>query len=326
MIMFKRAVVTAVALGGLLTFGGVYAQEFPTKTVKIITPFPAGGGPEGVLRVLADSLSKMWGKPVIVENKPGANGFLAIGQVKAAAPDGHELLQMDTSQMATYQTLFKKLPYDVNKDFEPILPLFKNAFMVVVASDSPYKSVKDIIEDAKRRPDRVNFGSWSIGNPVHIASAMVESGTGTKMTHVPYKETTQLYAGVANKDVDWAFGSVATAGALERAGKLRYLATSAGKRESGLPNVPTAAESGGPADFDYTAWTALVAPKGVPAAVVDKIHRDVTTALNTPEMKAKYAALFYDGYPMTRTQFGDLLKRESERNGVVVKRLNVQLD
>ncbi len=306
--------------------GSTHAQEFPIKTVRITTPFPAGSGPEGVLRLLSDSLSKMWGKPVIIENKPGANGFIAIGQTKAAAADGHELLQMDTSQMATYQTLFKKMPYDVNKDFEPIMPLFKNAFMVVVAKESPYQTMKDIVADAKARPGRVTYGSWSIGNPVHIASEIIENDTGTKMLHVPYKETTQLYAGVANKDVDWAFGSVATAGALERAGKLRYIATSAAKREAALPHVPTAAESGGPADFDYTAWTALVAPKGVPANVLEKIHRDVTTALNTPEMKAKYAALFYETYPMSRAQFGELLKKESERNAQVVKRLNVQLD
>ncbi len=324
--LLSRTTQCAALVCGALAISAPNAQDFPTKAVRITTPFPVGSGPEGVLRLLADSLSKTWGKPVIIENKPGANGFIAIDQAKRQAADGHELLQMDTSQMTTYQSLFKKLPYDINKDFDAIIPLFRNYFMVAVSKDSPYQSMRDIVADAKSKPTKITYGSWSIGNPVHIASAMIEAETGTTMTHVPYKETSQLYIGVANREVDWAFGSVATSGSLERAGKLRYIAVSAPKRLPELPNIPTVAESGGPAQFDYSAWTALVAPKGVPAATLDKIHRDVAAALAEPAMKAKFAALFYEGYPLSRAGFNDLLAVESKRNAAVVKRLNVQLD
>jgi tripartite-type tricarboxylate transporter receptor subunit TctC len=272
-------------------------------------------------------LSKTWGKPVVIENRPGANGFIAIDAVKRAAPDGHELLQMDTSQMTVYQDLFKKLPYDTEKDFEPILPLFKNYFMVVVAKDSPYQSMKDIVADAKKKgAGRVNYGSWSIGNPVHIASTMIEAGTATDMTHVTYKETSALYMGVASKELDWALGSIGTAGALQRADKIRYIGVTAPKRMAELPTIPTVAESGGPANYDFSAWTALVAPKGTSPAVLEKIHKDVTAAIFSVEMRAKFAALAYEQYPMSREQFGALVRSERATNGAAVKRLNVQID
>ncbi len=328
MFCYPRATLASLCVAiSLTSFSvSVNAQEFPSKPVRITTPFPVGSGPEGVLRLLSESLSKMWGKPVIIENKPGANGFIAIDQAKRQAPDGHELLQMDTSQLTTYQALFKKLPYDPVKDFEPIIPLFRNYFMVAVGKDSPYKTVRDIVADAKAREGKVTYGSWSIGNPVHIASEMIEAATGTKMTHVPYKETSQLYIGVANRELDWALGSVATSGSLERAGKLRYIAVTAPKRLPDYPNLPTVAESGGPADFDYSAWTALVAPKGLPTNVAEKIHRDVAAALAEPGMRAKFAALAYESYPLSRSAFNELLNKERDRNGAIVRRLNVQLD
>ncbi|MEN9559985.1 MAG: hypothetical protein RLZZ502_1196 [Pseudomonadota bacterium] len=304
----------------------VLAQNFPSKAVKLITPFPVGSGPEGVLRLLAEQLSRKWGQPVIVDNKPGANGFIAIEQVKRAPADGHELVQMDTSQMTVYPSLFKKIPYDLDKDFEPILPLFSNYFMVTVGKDSKYQTVAELLTDAKSNPGKVNFGSWSVGNPVHIASGMLATASDTQMQHVTYKETSALYIAVANKELDWALGSVGTAGALQRADKIRYLATTAPKRQAGWPQVPTVEEAGGPKGFEFSAWTALVSPKGVPASVLDKLHKDISEVINTPEMKAKFAALAYDAYPMSRGQFSQLLKRETERNGRVVKQLNLQLD
>jgi tripartite-type tricarboxylate transporter receptor subunit TctC len=322
---FHATLLTAAFFG--ICAQGTFAQEFPTKPVKITTGFPVGSGPEGVLRLVAEQLSKTWGKPVVVENRPGANGFIAIDAVKRAAPDGYELLQMDTSQMTVYQSLFKKLPYDTEKDFDAIMPLFKNYFMVVVAKDSPYQSMKDIVADAKKKgAGRVNYGSWSIGNPVHIASSMIEAGTATEMTHVTYKETSALYLGVASKELDWALGSIGTAGALQRADKIRYIGVTAPKRMAELPNIATVAESGGPANYEFSAWTALVAPKGTPAAVLDKIQKDVSDAIASVEMRAKFAALAYEQYPMSREQSNTLLKNERAVNGAAVKRLNVQLD
>ncbi len=233
----------AVALASLaFCCLSAHAQEFSTKPVRILTPFPVGSGPEGVLRLLADKLSRTWGKPVVVENKPGGNGFIAIDTFKRGATDGHDLIQLDSVHLSAYPHLFKKLPYDAKADFEPLAPLFKTYFFVTVPTDSKYKKVSDLIADAKAHPGKLNYGSWSVGNPVHLGSALFESVTGTDMQHVIYKETSMLYSGVATGELAFALGSNATAGAMYRAGKVQYLAVAAPKRVSAFPNVPTIGE------------------------------------------------------------------------------------
>ena len=156
------------------------AQQFPTKQVRIISPFPVGGGPDGVARLVADKLSRTWGTGVIVENRPGGNGFIAIDAWKRGAKDGHDLLILDNVHLAAYPSLFKKLPYDPAKDFDTLLPLFKTHFFFTVGTGSKYKTVADIVADAKARPGKLNYGSWSVGNPVHLGSALLES-----MNHRP---------------------------------------------------------------------------------------------------------------------------------------------
>jgi tripartite-type tricarboxylate transporter receptor subunit TctC len=303
-----------------------HAQDFPSKPVRVVTPFPAGSGPEVALRLVADKLSKIWGKPVIVDNRPGASGFIAIEAIKRAAPDGHELLQMDNAQMAAQPFLFKKLPYELLRDFEPVTPILRNYFFVTVPVGSRYKTMADLGAAAKAGPGQVNYGSWFVGSPGHIGAAMLETATGTKMTHVPYKEMSQLYVAVGNQEVDWAFGSAASAGAMQRAGRTRYLAVAAPRRVAGFPDVPTVAESGGPAGFELSAWTALLAPKGTPKAVVEKIQKDVAAVLAEPDLKDKYAAMYYEPYFLNSEQFLQQLRNDSQRYGETLKRLNISLD
>jgi tripartite-type tricarboxylate transporter receptor subunit TctC len=302
------------------------AQDFPTKPVRIITPFPVGSGPEGVVRLLADKLSRAWGKPVTVENKPGGNGFIAIDAFKRGASDGHDLIQLDNVHLSAYPHLFKKLPYDPVKDFEQLQPLFKGNFFFAVATDSKYKSVGELIADAKNKPGQLSYGSWSVGNPVHLGSALLETVTGTEMTHVIYKETSQLYTGVATGELSFALGTIGSTGALQRAGKLRYLAVAAPKRNAVYPNVPTVGESGGPAGFEVIGWTTLAAPKGLPPAVTDKIRRDIEKALAEPEFKDKFTAFGYEPFPATREQFGQFIQAESVRFADVINKSKATLD
>ncbi|RZL89173.1 MAG: tripartite tricarboxylate transporter substrate binding protein [Variovorax sp.] len=302
------------------------SQDFPTKPVRIITPFPVGSGPEGVVRLLADKLSRAWGKPVTVENRPGGNGFIAIDAFKRGAADGHDLIQLDNVHLVAYPHLFKKLPYDPVKDFEQIDPLFRTNFFFTVATDSKYKSVGEIVADAKANPGKLNYGSWSIGNPVHLGSALFESITGTQMTHVIYKETTQLYSGVATNELSFALGTLGTAGAMQRAGKLRYLAVAAPTRHPAFPDVPTVAESGGPAGFEVVGWTTLAAPPGLPRAVSDKIRRDVEKALAEADVKSKFATFGYEPFPTTHDQFQRYVQAESMRFADVIKKAKVSLD
>ena len=325
MTMLKRLAVAGLATFGLFA-GTAQAQDFPTKPVRIITPFPAGAGPEGVVRVLAEKLQKKWGKPVIVENRPGGNGFIAIDAFKRGATDGHDLIQLDNVHLAAYPHLFKKLPYDATKDFDVLLPLFRTYFFVGVPADSRYKTVGEIVADAKARPGALNYGSWSVGNPVHLGSALLESMTGTQMQHVIYKETSMLYAGVANGELNWALGSLATAGPLQRAGKIRFIAITAPKRQAAFPDVPTVAESGGPSGYEVTGWTTIAAPKGLNKAVADKIQKDIEAALAEPDMKERFATFGYDAFPTTREQFNTFVAAESAKYADVIRRAKVSLD
>ena len=320
------ALAAVLGAGIAVTAPPARAQGVPTKAVRIVTPFPAGSGPEVALRLVADRLSKIWGQPVIVDNRPGASGFIAIQAIKRAAPDGHELLQMDNAQMAAQPFLFKKLPYDLLADFEPVTPIFRNYFFVNVPVASRYKTMADLIAAAKAKPDTVNYGSWFVGSPGHIGAAMLESATGTRMTHVPYKEMSQLYVGVANQEVDWAFGSAASAGSMQRAGKNRYLAVAAPRRVAGFADVPTVAESGGPAGFELSAWTALLAPKGTPRATVEKIQKDVASIMAEQDFKDKYAGMYYEPYSLNTEGFLQQLRSDSQRYGETIKRLNISLD
>ena len=313
---------TTVALAA----GSAQAQDFPTKAVRIVTPFPAGAGPEAMLRVLAEKLQKKWGQPVIVENKPGGNGFIAIDAFKRGATDGHDLIQLDNVHLVAYPHLFKKLPYDASKDFDVLTPLFRTYFFVGVGAGSKYKSVGDILADAKANPGKLNYGSWSVGNPVHLGSALLEAMTNTEMQHIIYKETSMLYTGVATGELNFALGTLATAGPLQRAGKIKFIGVTAPKRHSAFPDVPTVAESGGPAGYEMTGWTAVAAPKGLPKAVADKVQKDIEAALAEPDMKERFATFGYEAFPVTREQFTTFINAESAKYADVVKRSKASLD
>ncbi|MDR6858709.1 tripartite-type tricarboxylate transporter receptor subunit TctC [Variovorax guangxiensis] len=329
MTMIQRRTLGVLAMAAAAAAAGpALAQDvsFPTKPVRIITPFPVGGGPDGLARLVADKLSKKWGQPVLVENRPGGNGFIAIDAFKRGAKDGHDLIQLDNVHLAAYPALFKKLPYDPVADFDAILPMFRTYFFVTVPTNSPYRNVGELIADAKKSPGKLNYGSWSIGNPVHLGSELLEAMTQTQMEHVVYKETTQLYTGVANGDLAFALGSSATAGPLYRAGKLKLLAVAGPKRTAGFEAVPTVAESGGPAGFEVSGWNALATVRGLPSAVTEKIKRDVEEALAAPDVREKFTSFGYEPFLQTREQFARFVQSESQRFGDVIRKANISLD
>lgn len=323
----RKLALTGLALAALASLAQAQAPAaWPTKTVKITTPFPAGSGPDAWLRLVAERLGKRWGQTVVIENKPGGNGFIAIDAWKRLPTDGHELIQLDNVHLVAYPHLFKKLPYDPVKDFDVMQPLFRGYFYVAVPTNSPYKTVGDIIADAKARPNALNYGSWSVGNPVHLGSALLEATTNTQMTHVIYKEVPLLYTAVANGELNWSLGTLASTGPLFKGGKLRYLAVAAPERQPLTPDVPTVAESGGPKGFEATGWTAIAAPRGLPKNVADKIRADLAAVLADPDMKDRYGTFGYTPYAPTPEQFAAFLQAESAKYADVVKRAKVALD
>ena len=322
--LFAAAALALTAVAALPALA--QAPAWPTKPVRVTTPFPVGSGPDAWLRLVTDRLAKRWNQPVIVENKPGGNGFIAIDAFKRGATDGHDLLQLDNVHLVAYPHLFKKLPYDPVKDFDVLQPLFRGYFFFAVPTDSKYKTVADIVADAKARPGALNYGSWSVGNPVHLGSALFEAMTGTQMQHIIYKEVPMLYTGVANGELNWALGTLASTGPLFRAGKLRYLAVAGATRQPLAPDVPSITEAGGPAGFEATGWTAIAAPPGLPKAVADKLRADIAAVLADPDMKDRYATFGYTAYAPTPEQFKAFMAAESTKYADVVKRAKASLD
>jgi tripartite-type tricarboxylate transporter receptor subunit TctC len=322
-----KLVVAALCAIAVLPTGAVHAQgQFPTKPVKVITPFPAGSGPDAALRLVADKLSKQWGHQVLVENRPGANGFIALGAARVAPADGYTLVQASSAQLSTHRLIYKSLPYDPVKDFDTIAPLFRNYFFVVVPTAAPWKSMGDLIAAAKAKPNGMSYGSEFVGSPGHLAAAMLENATGTQMTHVPFKETTQLFNAVGSGDVQFAFGTAGTAGAAVRSGKARLLALAAPQRLAAFPDVPTVAESGGPAGFEMVASTVMLAPKGTPRPLIDQINRDIAKAVAEPDLRERFAAFGYDPWPLSPADTAAAMEGDMRRYAETVKRLNLQLD
>jgi tripartite-type tricarboxylate transporter receptor subunit TctC len=302
------------------------SQQYPVKPVRVIAAYPSGAGPDTVLRVVGERLSKAWGQQLIIENRPTGNGLIAAEAGKRAAPDGYTLLMVDNAHLAAHPHLYKQLPYDPSKDFEPVALLFRVYFFVVVPAGSSWKTMTDLITTAKASPDKLTCGSWGIGSIGHLGCGQFEALTGTKMVHVPFQGVTMLYPAVGNKDVDWAFGSVASAGAVQRSGKIRFIAAAAPQRIAGFTEIPTVAEAGGPPDFYVSGWVALMAPRGTPKDIVARINAEVVKALGEPEVKERLAAIGFEPYPAPPEEITRAMEAESRRYAEIIKRSNISLD
>jgi tripartite-type tricarboxylate transporter receptor subunit TctC len=296
------------------------AQSFPSKMVKITAPYSSGAGPAIFMRVMADKLSRTWGQQVIVDSRPGASGFIAIEAVKNAAPDGHEILVVSNAHVAINPALYKKLPYDPEKDFVPVARIYYTPFFITVSTPGPYATVPSLIAAAKANPGKVSYGSSYVGSPSHLGSAEFEYLTGTRMIHVPYKDQSQMYAAIANGDVGWAFSTLASALPLMKAGRLKLLAIAAAKRLKTLPDVPTVEEAGGPAGFEIDSWLALLAPRGTPPDIVRRINAEVNKQLAQPDVLERMQFLGFEPAPSTPEQLAELIRSDTKRYAELVRR------
>ena len=311
---------------GLLTPAAVIAQSFPAQPVRFISPFPAGSGPDVVARIVGEKLGAAWKQPVIVDPRPGANGFLAANAVKQAAPTGYDLMVADVGHLTINPSLFKNMPYDPKVDFTPVGGLYRTSFFIVVATNSPIKSVRDLAAAAAANAGKMTYGSNSIGSPLHLGAAQIEAATGTKMVHVPYKEISQLYVAVSTGEVDWALGSLASAGPLLKAGKLRIVAVADTVRSPVQPAVPTFEESGGAKPVAIRSWVSLVAPKGTPPATIAILNKSLNDVLRQPDLAEKLAPFGFVPYPTTPGELTALINSETVFYADVVKRTGANAD
>ncbi len=311
---------------GLALAAPALAQTFPSRAVRITTAFPAGSGPDAALRIVAERLSKKWEQPVVIENKAGGNGFIAVAAFKQGSTDGHDLLQLDNNHTTTHQHTYSKLPYDVERDFAPLHMILRTPFFLAVAADSPFKTADDIIAAAKAKPGKITYGSWFIGSPGHMGALRLQNMKGVEMMHVPYRDFGQLYAAVASKEVDWALASIASAGALERSGRIRFITLAAAKRDPLYPNVPATGEMPSLRGYEVSGWTGLFAPKGAPAAVRDKITADVAEVLASPDVVERYRAIGYEAPAVGGPAFAELIRNESQSWATTIRTANLKLD
>ena len=298
--------------------------QFPSRPVRITMPHSSGVAPSIFMRLLAEKLSAAWGRQVIVENRPGASGFIAIEAVKSAPADGHQLLAVANSHLTINPSLYRKLPYDPEKDFVPVAMVIYAWFFITVATDGPYQSVPAIIAAAKANPGGIIYSSSYVGSPSHLGAAEFEYLTGTKMVHVPYKDQSQMYLGIANGDIHWAFSTIGSALPLIRAGRIKPIAVAARKRVASAPDIPTVEEAAGPAaglkGFQIDSWIGLVAPRGTPPEVVHKINADVNRLIADADVVERMKVFGFEPAPMSSEELAALIRADTLKNAETVRR------
>ena len=300
------------------------AQDaYPSKPVRIIVPYPAGGPADLLPRVVGDKLSQKWGQPVIVENKPGASGNIGMAEGARAAPDGYTLVLAPTGNLTVNPSLFPNLPFDVARDFTPVTLLGESPNVLVVHTTVPVKSFAELLAYAKANPDKLNFASPGEGSGAHLAGELLKMQAGIKATHVPYKGMAPAVNDLLGGNVQMMFAGISTAVQHVKTGKLVALAMAGPRRHPQLPDVPTVAESGLPG-FDVTSWYGIVVRAGTPPAVVQKIQRDMAEALQLEDVKAKLAAAGLEPVGNTPEQFAAVIRAETQKWGDIVRKAGIK--
>lgn len=290
------------------------------RTTRIVVPFAAGGPIDVTARILADAVKDSLGT-VIVENRPGAGGNIGVSQVAKAAPDGLTLGIATTASHGINPWLFKQLPYDPAKDFAPVTQMLRVPNVLVMNADAAKRlninSLPDLIRYGKTNPGKLNYGSGGSGSAGHLAGELFKNQAGVFAVHIPYNGGNPAQLGLLSGQVDFNFDNLATAAANIRAGKLKALAVTTTQRSSVMPDVPTVAET--LPGFEIDTWWGLVAPAGTPADVVAKLNAAFTAALQSPDVKGKFAALLAEPAPSTPQAFGDFMNRERAKYERMVK-------
>ncbi|MBL0143528.1 MAG: tripartite tricarboxylate transporter substrate binding protein [Betaproteobacteria bacterium] len=276
----RRRLLLAVLLLALSPVPAAFAQAFPSKAVKVIVPFPPGGGADTLARIMGPYLTRIWGQAVIVENKPGASGHIGADAVAQSPADGYTLLMASTAALDGRNV----------KQFAPVTLTSASAYVIVANPKVKANTVKELIAEAKAAPGRLSFGSSGTGAASHLAGELFAAMAGIQLLHVPYKGTGQAVTDLLAGQIDLMFAPAQTAMPHVHAGKLKALAVTSAKRASALPNLPTAAESGLPG-YEALGWFGLLAPVGTPRTIVEKLSTDANTVLALPEVKERLLAL-----------------------------------
>ena len=293
------------------------AAAYPTKPIRLIVPFPPGGGTDILSRLVATKLTEGAKWTVVADNKAGAGGTIGIGEAVKAAPTGYDLVMGQKDNLVIGPWLYKNLSWDPTKDLTPVAHVAYTPVVIATSVNSKYKTLADVVNGAKAAPGTITYGSPGNGTSIHLAGHLFEQAAGVKLSHIPYKGSNPALMDALAGNVDLLVSSLPSAMGQIKAGKLRPLAVTSAKRSSSLPDVPTVAESGFK-DFDVSTWYGVFAPAGTPAAVVTTVNAEINKLLATADMKAAIQAQGAEPEAMSPAQLGTLLKKEyTQWKGIV---------
>ena len=301
------------------------AQPYPNRPIKLIVPFPVGGGTDIFARTVGQALTDTFKWTVVPDNKPGAGGNLGIDSVAKSPADGYTIGLGQTSNLAINPTLYAKLPYSPIKDLTPVVLLASAPLVIVVPENSPYKTFAEILAAAKSKPGQITYGSPGNGTVAHLAMELLQKSAGIKLQHIPYKGSSQALTDLMGGQIQIYASSIPTALSQIKDGRLRAIAVTSLTRSPSLPNIPTIAESG-VKGFEAITWFGFVAPAGTPSNIVQELNKNINQVLKQPEVKAKLMSDGGDVLGGTSEQFANLLSKDLVRWGKVVKDSGTKLD
>jgi tripartite-type tricarboxylate transporter receptor subunit TctC len=301
------------------------AQPYPGKPIHILVPYAPGGITDIAARIVGAKLTETWGQQVVVENKPGGNGFIAMTAGAKAAPDGYTLVMVTVGDVAINPAMFKEMPYDVERDLAPIAMVSDAPMVLAANADAPFKSVADAIAAAKAQPGRISVATPGNGSVNQIVLEWMALNTGTQFQHIPYKGGAPAAAALAAGDIPLGVLASSSVAPHVKSGRVRVLAVTMGKRSTLNPEWPTLQQEG-VKEVDASNWTALFAPKATPQPVIDKLNAEVVKILHMPDVKERFAGGGVDTIPSSAAELDARVKQEAERFRAIVQKANIRPD
>ncbi len=301
------------------------APAWPTKAIRLVVTFPAGGSSDAAARIVAPRLSQRLGQPVLVDNKPGAGGGLGLDLVAKAPADGYTIVLASAGGLTANPTLYSKLPYDPQRDFAPITTFGTSPFVLVANASLPANTAAELVALARAEPGKLSYASGGSGTAMHLSGELLKSMTGTNILHVPYRGSAPAVLAVLSGDTSLAIADIASIQPQLKSGRIKVIGVMSKERSTLGPTMPTLAESGIPG-YESNGWFAILAPAGTPAAIVARLHDEITGVLNLPEIREQFSAAGLEPLPSTPEQLGQLIRTETVKWAKVIKESGAKVD
>jgi tripartite-type tricarboxylate transporter receptor subunit TctC len=325
MASFVTRIVKLVTMLTILCAPSAWAQSYPTKPIHILVPYAPGGIADIASRILGAKLTEAWGQQVVVENKPGGNGFIAMNAAAKAVPDGYTIVMATGGDVAINPALFKEMPYNVERDLVPIALVSDAPLVLAAHGGTPYKTVAEVLAAAKAQPGRLSVATPGNGSINQIVLEWMALNTGTKFQHIPYKGGAPAAAALAGGDIPLGILASSSVAPHVKSGRARVLAVASAAPSRLNPEWPTLQKQG-VAEVDASNWTALFAPKGTPQPIIDKLNAEVVRILSLPDIKERFAGGGVDTIPSTAAQLAARAKKEAEVYRALVQKANIKAD